>query len=564
MNEAPAKNYVGLSGAQMLHEMLLEEGVDLLFGIPGGMVLPIFDVLYSSPIRFILTRHEQGAIHMADGYARTTGRVGCVLATSGPGATNLVTGLAAANMDSVPLVAITGQVRSSLIGNDAFQEVDIVGISRQVTKYNVLVKRIEDLGRCLREAFHIARSGRPGAVLVDIPVDVSLGKLTANPDLALDLPGYRARPTGNMRQIQAAAQLINESERPLLYVGGGAIISGASEQVRALMHKGHIPVTTTLMAMGSVDETDPLALQMLGMHGTATANYAVQDCDCLVAIGARFDDRVTGKVETFAPKAKIIHIDIDATSIGKNIEPHIPVVGDARDVLEKMLPLIEEKIRGPWLAQVASWKAKHPLTYGRGAKIKPQAVMAAVGRLTDHDAFISTGVGQHQMWAAQFCGWKRPRQFVTSGGQGTMGFGLPAAIGAQFGNPGKLVIDIDGDGSFAMTMAEMITAVHYQQPVKVIIIDNDYLGMPRQWQEMFYGRRYSAVEHPCPDMRAIAQAMGATGLEVSEPGEMEDAVRELIRTEGPAVLVAKVEPEENVFPMVASGKSLHEMDLGTA
>jgi acetolactate synthase-1/2/3 large subunit len=397
---------------------------------------------------------------------------------------------------------------------------------------------------------------------VDVPVDVSLGKLTANPDLALDLPGYKPRPSGHLRQIQAAAQAINESQRPLLYVGGGAIISDACEQVRALMHKGHIPVATTLMAMGSVDETDPLALQMLGMHGTATANYAVQDCDCLVAIGARFDDRVTGKVETFAPKAKIIHIDIDATSIGKNIEPHIPVVGDAREVLEKMLPLIEEKVRKPWLAQVASWKAKHPLAFGRGAKIKPQAVMAAVGRLTDHDAFISTGVGQHQMWAAQFCGWKRPRQFITSGGQGTMGFGLPSAIGAQFGNPGKLVIDIDGDGSFSMTMVELMTAVRFNQPVKVVVLDNNYLGMVRQWQEMFYGKRYSATPHPCPNLVLLAQSLGATGMEISHPDQVGDGVAELLKCPGPVVLAVNVEPEENVWPMVAAGKSLHEMDMG--
>jgi acetolactate synthase-1/2/3 large subunit len=365
-----------------------------------------------------------------------------------------------------------------------------------------------------------------------------------------------------MRQIKTAVDAINAAQRPVLYVGGGVIISGATEELRALAHKARIPVTTTLMGMGTFDESDPLAMQMLGMHGSATANYAVQGCDLLIAVGSRFDDRVTGKVETFAAKAKIIHIDIDATSISKNVRADIPVVGDAKDILEKILPFIEPKERTEWLNQVAEWKKKYPFCYVPGGKVKPQAVVEAIGKLTNHDAIIATGVGQHQMWAAQFYGWRRPRQFVSSGGLGTMGFGLPAAIGAQFGNPGKLVIDIDGDGSFSMTMVELMTAVRFNQPVKVVVLDNNYLGMVRQWQEMFYGKRYSGVDHPCPDLVRIAEAMGATGLRVTEPSELEDGISTMIKTPGPVVLVASVEPEENVFPMVAAGKSLHEMEMG--
>ena len=560
--DKPAKSYVGMSGADIFHRMLVEEGVEVLFGVPGGVLLPIFDSLYESPIKFVLTRHEQGAAHMADGYARSTGKVGVCIATSGPGATNLVTGLATAYMDSVPLVAMTGQVKSFLIGNDAFQEADTTGITRPITKHNMLVKRAEDLGRAVKEAFFIARTGRPGPVLVDIAMDATIAKLEAEPNLQPDLPGYKPRVTGHARQIKAAAEAINSSHRPLLYVGGGVIISDGSDALRALAKKGNIPVTTTLLALGSFDESDPLALQMLGMHGSAPANYAVQECDCLIAVGARFDDRVTGKIETFAPGAKIIHIDIDPASISKNVVVDIPVVGDARDILEKMLPLLEAKVRQEWLSRIAAWKKEYPLCYAAGGKIKPQAVIQTVGRLTDHDAIIATGVGQHQMWSAQFYGWRRPRQLVTSGGLGTMGFGLPAAIGAQFGNPGRTVVDIDGDGSFAMTVGELVTAAHYDQPVKVVVIDNSYLGMVRQWQEMFYGKRYSAVAHPCPDLRMLAQALGAKGMRITDPQEVEDAVAEMLKSEGPVVLAASVEPEENVYPMVATGKSLHEMDMG--
>ena len=560
--DSPFRKLAGSSGAEIFHQMLLEEGVDTLFGYPGGQVLPIFDVLYDTPIRFVLTRHEQGAAHMADGYARSTGRTGVVLATSGPGATNLVTGLATANMDSVPVVAFTGQVKSFLIGNDAFQEADVTGITRPITKHNFLIKRVEDIGRIVKEAFYIARTGRPGPVVVDIACDAQMARMTEEPDLTPNLPGYKPRMVGHLRQIKTAAEAINAAQRPVLYVGGGVIISEASEALRKIVDKGRLPVTTTLLGLGAVDERHALSLQMLGMHGSATANYAVQESDCLVAIGARFDDRVTGDLTTFAPHARIIHIDVDPASISKNVVVDIPVVGDARDILEKMLEFIEPVDRSAWLDRIAAWKKQYPFSYAKGAKIKPQQVIQTVGEMTDHDAIVATGVGQHQMWTAQHYGWRRPRQIITSGGLGTMGFGCPAAIGAQFGNPGKTVIDIDGDGSFSMTMVEVITAVRYQQPVKFVVLDNTYLGMVRQWQELFYGKRYSAVNHPCPDFAAVAEGFGAKGMKVSDPSELGDAVQEMLKHEGPVVLACDVEPEENVYPFVGPGKSLSDVDLG--
>jgi acetolactate synthase-1/2/3 large subunit len=543
--------------------MLISEGVDIMFGYPGGSVLPIFDVLYSSPIKLVRSRHEQGAAHMADGYARSTGRVGVVLATSGPGATNLVTGIATANMDSVPMVAFTGQVKSFLIGNDAFQEADITGITRPITKHNILVTKVEDMGRVIREAFHIARTGRPGPVVVDIAVDATIAKAQKEPDTNPQIPGYKPRARGHIRQIKRAAEAVNAARRPVLYVGGGVVIAGGAEALRAVVDKAQVPVTTTLLGLGSFDESHPLAMNMLGMHGSVTANYAVQESDCLIAVGARFDDRVTGDLAAFAPKAKIIHIDIDPASISKNVNVDIPVVGDAKDALERMLEFLEPVDRAPWLKQIADWKAKYPFTYDRTpGNIRPQHVVEALGELTGHDAIIATGVGQHQMWAAQYYGWRRPRQMLTSGGLGTMGFGCPAAIGAQFGNPGKTVIDIDGDGSFSMTMCEVITAAAYNQPVKFVVLDNNYLGMVRQWQEMFYGHRYSSVAHPCPDFAVIAEGFGAKGMSISHSSEVNDAIREMLAHEGPVVLSCHVEEEENVFPFVPPGKSLGEVDLG--
>ena len=552
-----------LTGAAIFRETLKSEGVEVMFGYPGGVVLPLFDELYQDMDNFVLTRHEQGAIHAADGYARSTGKVGVTIATSGPGACNLVTGLATAHMDSVPLVAFTGQVKTTLIGNDAFQEADVTGITRSVTKYNVLVKDVKDLGRVMHEAFYIARTGRPGPVLVDIPFDVSLAELKGQADEQMRLPGFKPQLFGNPRQIKAAATAINAAERPVIYAGGGVILAGASELLRELAEKSNMPVTTTLLGLGAFDQDNPLSLSMLGMHGAAYANYAVQDCDLLVAIGARFEDRVTGNLDSFAPKAKIVHIDVDPSSIAKNVQVDIPVVGDAGNILKELVKLVKHQPRKKWLEQLAKWKKQYPLTYDRQAgTIKPQYVIEQLAEATKGDAIVATGVGQHQMWAAQFFRWKFPRQIISSGGLGTMGFGLPAANGAQRGNPGKLVVDIDGDGSFCMTMVELITSVNYSLPVKVMIINNGYLGMVRQWQELFFGKRYSASTIPSPDFATLARGFGATGMVVRAKGEVRDAIEQALATEGPVVVDFHVEPEENVWPMVPAGKSLHEMEMG--
>ncbi|GMV96197.1 MAG: acetolactate synthase [Phycisphaerae bacterium] len=548
----------------MLIDVLLEQGVEHVFGYPGGAILPTFDVLYKAPLKFFLTRHEQGAGHMADGYSRATGKVGTTIVTSGPGATNLTTALATAYMDSIPMVAISGQVATAAIGNDAFQEADVVGVTRPVTKHNVLVKNVNDLPRVLREAYHIARTGRPGPVLVDLPKDVQV-KTLGQDDGELNLPGYRPRVKGNPRQIKLAAEAINAAQRPVLYVGGGVILSGAAEELRALARKGNIPVTTTLLGLGAFDEVGDadLALHMLGMHGSAYANYAVQGCDCLIAVGARFDDRVTGKLETFAPHARIIHVDVDPSSISKNVDVDIPVVGDAKSVLTDLLPLIERRERSEWFEQIRVWKQRYPFQYReRPGQILPQQVIDRISAITKGDAVICTGVGQHQMWAAQFYRWRRPRQMITSGGLGTMGYGFPAAIGAAVGCPDRLVIDIDGDGSFLMTCNELATAAEYQIPVKVVILNNHYQGMVRQWQELFYQGRYMAVKMKNPSFARVAEAFGCTGLDVRDAKDLSDAIHQMIRTPGPVVMDVHVAAEENVYPMVAAGKSLHEMEMG--
>jgi len=549
------------TGSQIIVDTLIDLGVETMFGYPGGVVLPLFDRLYDAPINFVIPRHEQGGCHMADGYARATGRVGVVVATSGPGACNLTTGLATAMMDSVPVVALTGQVRTELIGNDAFQEADTTGITRPVTKYNCIVKDVRDLGRTIREAFYIASTGRPGPVLVDIPVDVEVAKCRDNAGTEMKLRGYHVKTKGHKRQILAAARAINESKRPVLYVGGGVTTANAHEELRALAEKAHLPVAMTLMALGSFDQRRPESLDMLGMHGSAYANYAVQQCDLLIAVGARFDDRVTGKVKSFAPNARIIHIDIDASSISKNVHVDIPVVGDAREILAELVNEVEYVERADWFKQIAQWKRKYPFRYdNNGSTVKPQYVIEELCRQTDGKAIVTTGVGQNQMWVAQFYKFSRPRQLISSGGLGTMGFGLPAAIGAQVGCPGRTVIDIDGDHSFNMTMTELCTAVENKLPIKVCILNNGYMGMVRQWQELFYNKRYSKSYLSNPDYAEVARALGAVGYTVDKKADVPKVIAQALKEKQPCVVDFRIEREENVWPMVAAGKSLDEMD----
>ena len=564
-------------GADLVIETLLEEGVEYIFGIPGGAIMEVYDALYRiGGIKHILARHEQGAGHMAEGYARATGKVGVAMATSGPGATNLVTAVADAYMDSVPVVFITGQVPTHMLGSDAFQEVDIVGITRPITKHNFLVKRVEDLPLILRQAFYIAKTGRPGPVLVDIPKDITQ-KLTdvripSQEEVKKSLVGYNPHTEGNLKQIKRALRLISFSKRPVLYVGGGVISGNASEELRKFAEILNIPVATTTQGKGAFPENHKLSLGMLGMHGTYYANMAVYNCDLLIAVGARFDDRVTGKVEEFAPRAKIIHIDIDPASISKNITVDVPIVGDVKVVLKKFLEEIEEKgvkimypeEREKWLSLIQKWKNLYPLTYEFSHKvIKPQYVIERIYRWTKGEAIITAGVGQHQMWATMFYKFSFPRQFISSGGLGTMGFGLPAGIGAKVGRPEKEVFVIDGDGSFLMTMQELITAVQYKIPVKVAIINNGYLGMVRQWQELFYDKRYSEVDLSVqPDFVKLAESMGAVGLRAVKPKEVDEVLETALKVEDkPVVIDFVVDREENVFPMVPAGKSYREMIL---
>lgn len=558
-----------LTGAQILVKCLEKEGVEHVFGLPGGVILPTYDVLYDSKIKLILTKHEQGATHMADGYARASGRPGVCIVTSGPAATNTVTGLATAYMDSVPLVCITGQVVTSAIGSDAFQEVDIIGITRPITKHNFLVKDVRDLARIVREAFYIATTGKPGPVLIDFPVDVSraVTNFVWPKDVFIRSYQPQVEVPGVEEQIQKAAALIQASQRPCLYVGGGAIISGAEGCIREFVEKTGIPITTTILGLGIFPETHPSSLRMLGMHGTHYANYSVQNSDLLIAVGARFDDRVTGNVSKFAPRAKIIHIDIDPTAISKTIRVDVPVVSDVKKALQRLLPLVGEKRDAikPWLDQIAEWKSKFPLKYNnKGKKIHPSYVIEQIGELTRHKAVVVTGVGQHQMWTAQWYKFAKPRSMLSSGGLGTMGYGLPAAIGAQLAVPRETVVCIEGDGSFQMTMPELATAAFNKIPIKVFIMDNGYYGMVRQWQQLFYRRRYSgSVIGPTnPDFMKLIDSYGILGLKMKQKKEVVPVIRKALAHRGPVVVQCLVSREENVYPMVAAGNALDQiMDM---
>lgn len=559
------------TGAEIFVESLRQEGVKVIFGIPGGVVLKVFDVLYQQKdIEVILTRHEQGAAHMAEGYAKATGKPGVVLVTSGPGMTNIVTGLADAYMDSVPLVAFTGQVSTNLIGNDAFQEADNVGISRPCTKYNVLVKDVEDLARTIKEAFYVAATGRPGPVLVDIPKDVTTNKAEFKYPEKVSLRGYNPTYEGNKYQIKQAAEAIMKAKRPVIYVGGGVLFSDASAELLELAELSQIPVTMTLMALGSFPGTHPLSLGMLGMHGGYWANMAMHHADLLVAAGARFDDRVTGKLADFAPNAKIIHIDIDPTSIKKNVHAHIPIVGDVKTVLRELNLLLLsmngnqselEEERRPWREQIEEWKRAHPLRYAQDDRvIKPQHVIEKLYELTNHEGIIATDVGQHQMWAAQYFKGLKPRTFITSGGLGTMGFGFPAALGAQKAYPEKLVVCITSEGSFQMNLQELATAVVYNLPVKIVLINNQFHGMVRQWQDLFYEGRYScSYLGKIPDFTKLAEAYGILGLRAEKPAEVEPVLREGLKHKGPVMMDFHVDPYENCYPMIPAGGAHHEM-----
>ncbi len=558
-----------MKGAQILVESLLKEKVEVMFGYPGGAVLPIFDCLYEAPIKFILTRHEQAAAHAADGYARSTGKVGVCIATSGPGATNLTTGIATAYMDSVPLVAITGQVRTSLIGNDAFQEADVTGITRSITKHNYLVKNVKELAKTIKEAFYIANTGRPGPVLIDLPVDVQLQDSEFIYPETVSIRGYRPTYFGHPGQIKKALKLIYNSKRPVIIAGGGVIISEASSLLREFAEKLNIPVTTTLMGLGGFPATHPLSLGMPGMHGTVYANMAITEADLLIAVGVRFDDRVTGKIDAFAPEAKIIHIDIDPTSISKNIKVDVPIVGDAKNVLGQLLEEIDENklpALESWHKRIKEWKKRHPLSYKKSAKgnIKPQEVIEELYLQTKGKAIIATEVGQNQMWAAQFYKIDYPRHFLSSGGLGTMGYGFPASIGAKVAHPDKEVVDIAGDGSFQMNIQELATLSTYNLSVKVIILNNNYLGMVRQWQELFYKRRYSYTFLKNPDFVKIAEGYGIKGIKVTKSSQIKKSVKEILSYKGPVVADFWVEEEENVFPMVPAGEAINRMIGGMA
>ena len=550
-----------ITGAQVLIEAFKKEGVEVIFGYPGGQVLPIFDKLYDADVKFILVRHEQGAAHAADGYARATGKVGVCIATSGPGATNLVTGIATAYMDSIPMVAITGQVKTFLIGNDAFQEADITGITRPITKHNYLVEDIKDLTRIIKEAFHIARTGRPGPVLIDFPADIQMQEIEFHYPDKVDMRGYNPTYEGHPGQIKRAAKAISESKRPVLYVGGGVILSDASEEVRELAIKNRIPVTMTLLGLGAFPRDNELALGMLGMHGTAYANHAIMESDLIIAAGARFDDRVTGKLDAFAPHAKVIHIDIDPASVSKNVEVDIPIVGDAKTVLKTLNKAVKPPDTKDWLKKISEWKKEFPLKYKDDDKVRPQYILEEIYKATKGEAIICTEVGQNQMWAAQFYTFNHPRTILSSGGLGTMGYGFPAAIGAQLGKPGSIVFDIAGDGSIQMNIQELATAVINKLPVKIAILNNSCLGMVRQWQELFYKKRYShtLLGGACPDFVKLAESYGAVGIRVTKKNEVRPAIDRALKIDNTVILDFHIEEEENVFPMVPAGEAINKM-----
>lgn len=547
------------SGAEIIIKSLQEEGVEAIFGYPGGQIIPFYDALYDASLKHYLVRHEQGAAHAADGYARATGKPGVCVATSGPGATNLVTGIATAYMDSVPLIALTGQVPCDLLGRDSFQEVDITGITLPITKHNFLVNDVKDLARTIKEAFHIATTGRPGPVLIDLPKDVQVKKTKFKYPDSVYLKGYKPTVEGNKGQITNAAKLIGAARKPVLYAGGGVVTSGAEAQLFRLAELTCSPVTTTLMGIGAFPETHPLSLGMLGMHGTKAANYAVSECDLLIAVGARFDDRVTGKIDEFAPKAKIIHIDIDPAEIGKNVQIDVPIVGDVKNILIEINEKLEQCLATDWQDQISRWKAKYPLKYENNGSLKPQFIIEQIYDVTKGEAIIVTEVGQNQMWAAQHFNYTKPRTFLSSGGLGTMGYGLPAAIGAKVGCPDSIVFDIAGDGSIQMNIQELATAVHYNIPVIVAILNNGYLGMVRQWQEIFYDRRYSFTDITGPDFVKVAEAYGAMGIRVTDPKEVKPALKKAIAAKRPVLIDFVVEREENVFPMVPPGGAIHKM-----
>ena len=554
-----------MKGAQILLECLKREGVEVIFGYPGGQVLPIFDSLYDSDIRFILTRHEQGAAHAADGYSRATGKTGVCLATSGPGATNLTTGIANAYMDSIPMIAITGQVKSFLIGNDAFQEADVTGVTRPITKHNYLVKDVKDLARIVREAFYIASTGRPGPVLIDIPSDIQMKDTEFIWPQEIEIRGYKPTYFGHPGQIKKAARLIAKAKKPIIYAGGGIISSGAHLKLKELAEKIKAPVTWTLMGIGGFPAAHPFSLGMLGMHGTAYANHAIMGSDLIIAVGARFDDRVTGRIDAFAPDAKVIHIDIDPASISKNVKVDIPIVGDAKNILGQLLEEIKDSPdTGEWLEAVEAWKQKYPLAYKEKKKIMPQYVIQQIDELTKGEAIITTEVGQNQMWAAQWYNYNHPRTFISSGGLGTMGFGFPAAMGVKVGCPDRIVFDIAGDGSIQMNIQELGTCVCNKIHVKVAILNNGYLGMVRQWQELFYKKRYSQVCITSPDFVKLAESYGALGIRVTKKEEVRPAIEKAIQTDNVVFIDFHVEPEENVFPMVPAGEAINRMIEGLA